>query len=326
MSRRYRQASDSRVRPHDWLLCGQAVMHSNRNGMRMEEIICPLCQAKNNCCGVYRQVTATRDLVKCNVCGLYFVWPLEVASTEPNEAYTKEYYDAWALENLGDDGLAKMKQATFDRLLARVEHYQKSGKLLDIGCALGHLLASAKDRGWEAYGVEVSEYGAEEAAKRIGPNRVWQGDFLELAMPHGSYDVITNVDLIEHVYDINAFLGRCRELLKTGGLLVTVTPDIKSLSHVLMKKTWPHFNDQHVIFFSKESIEKTMTKNGYQVLEIADFRKALNFYYMRSVIRAHGRKVLIGLMELGNVLLPRHIKRMNFYIRHGEMLVIAKKK
>lgn len=292
----------------------------------MEEIICPSCHSENNYLGVYERVTATRDLLKCNICCLYFVWPLESVSTEPNEAYTKEYYDAWALENLGHDGLAGMKRATFDWLLDKVEHYQKVGRLLDIGCALGHLLESAKNRGWEAHGVEVSEYGAGEAVKRIGLNRIWHGDFLDLALPHSSFDVITNIDLIEHVYDVNTFLGRCRELLKPDGLLVTVTPDIKSLSHLLMRKTWPHFNDQHVIFFSKESIEHTMSNNGYQVLEITDFKKALNYYYMRSVIRAHGRNILIGLMELGNAVLPRFIKSINLFMRHGEMLIIAKKK
>lgn len=292
--------------------------------MDMQKLICPACNNKE-ITYIYKELRAKRDLLKCDFCGLYFAWPKPIFN-ENERVYSKEYYEAWSLRELGHEGLAKMKHATFNRLLDIISRYKNSGSLLDIGCAFGHLLDVAKKRGWDGYGVEVSEYAANESRKKVGIDRIFVGDFLDLEIPKDKFDVITMVDIIEHVYDISAVFNKCKELLRNNGLLVIVTPDINSLSHKLFKKHWPHFNEQHITFLSRENIEKILNINGFRLSEISNFKKALNFYYIKSVIYAHCRKSLIFLIKLANILLPANIKKINLFVLHGEMLILSQKK
>ncbi|MFA4888562.1 MAG: class I SAM-dependent methyltransferase, partial [Candidatus Omnitrophota bacterium] len=49
---------------------------------------------------------------------------------------------------------------TFQMRLDDIEKYSSGKKILDIGCAMGLFLEAAQMRGWDPYGIEVSEYAA----------------------------------------------------------------------------------------------------------------------------------------------------------------------
>lgn len=289
--------------------------------MNMHKLACPACN-NEEMTYVYKKLQAKRGLLKCDFCGLSFVWPKPIFN---EHVYSKEYYEAWSLKELGHEGLVKMKHATFDRLFDIISRYKNSGSLLDIGCAFGHLLDVAKRRGWDGYGIEVSEFSANEAKNKIGRDRIFVGDFLALEIPKDKFDVITMVDIIEHTYDISGVFNKCKEWLKNNGLLVIVTPDTGSLSHRFLRKYWPHFNEQHVTFLSRRCAEKIIVINGFRLLEILKFKKALNLYYLTSVVCAHSRKFLIPLIKLVRILMPAYIKRINFFVLQGEILIISQK-
>lgn len=291
----------------------------------MNEPICPACNNKEKIICIYKKLNRTGDLLKCKECGLYFIWPKPLFG-ENKQVYTKEYYNAWSLKDLGYEGLARMKRDTFNPVLDIVAKYKSKGSLLDIGCAFGHLLEVAQERGWESYGIEVSEYAANETRKKIGVDKVMIGNFMDLSLPKVRFDVIIIVDLIEHIYDVNATFKKCKELLKDNGLLVIVTPDIDSLSRKCFRKYWPHFNEQHVIYFSKRCVKRILDINGFRLLNMSNFKKALNFYYVRGVVHAHCRSFLIFLIEIANILIPSAFKKTNIFMLHGEMLVIAQRK
>jgi 2-polyprenyl-3-methyl-5-hydroxy-6-metoxy-1,4-benzoquinol methylase len=288
----------------------------------MSNSICPGCNNKKEIIRVYKKLNKEGDLLRCKKCGLSFIWPNPLLN-EKN--YTKEYYKAWSLKRLGDKGLAEMKRATFKRVLDIVSKYKKKGFLLDIGCGFGYLLEEAEKRGWESYGVEVSEYAANKAKERIDRDRIMIGSVMDLSLSQNKFEVITMVDLIEHIYDIKDILKKCRKLLKKEGLLVIVTPDMDSLSHKCMRRYWPHFNEQHVTYFSKRYIKKILDINGFRLLKKLNFKKALNFYYVRGVAQAHCRIFLIFLVKIANILIPSVFKKINFFTLHGEMVVIAQK-
>lgn len=291
----------------------------------MEEPVCPACGNNIGISRMYKKFFKDGDLLKCKVCDLCFLWPPPEVNATP-QIYKREYYDAWSADNLGNDGLANMKMITFDRVLGTIERFKNIGTLLDVGCALGHLLESAKKRGWDVYGVEISEYSSEEARKRIGNNKVITGDFLDSTFPKGHFDVITMIDIIEHVYNTGDLLKKCHDLLKPDGLLVIVTPNIGGLLHKCLRRYWPHFNNAHVTYFSPKSVHAILELKGFRPSSILNFKKALNFYYIRGVIRAHCRRPLIFLADVFNILIPPTLKRKNIFLSHGEVIVIAHKK
>lgn len=290
----------------------------------MTELRCPACGSAGGVTTLYRDIRMIGDVVRCDACKTAF--PRQ-ATTGPvaSPLYGKSYYDAWSPDVLGEEGLAALKGATGERLLDAVSNYRTGGKLLDVGCAFGHLLRVAEQRGWDGYGVEISAHACGESQKIVPAGRVWNGDFLTAPLPAAPFDVITMVDLIEHIRDVRAVLGRCAALLKDSGLLAIVTPDADSMSRKVLGKSWPHFNKEHALYFSMSGIRGLMRSNGFLVREASPFPKALNMQYARSHLRAYGGSALKATAAALCRVLPDPLTRRIFCIAQGEMLVIAEK-
>ena len=116
--------------------------------------------------------------------------------------------------------------AQFDRDLRDARPFAGL-RLLDIGCG-GGLLSEPMAR----LGAEV--VGADAAAANIPVARIHaeqqglQIDYRnttaeEIAEGGERFDVVLNMEVVEHVADPRAFLRTCHDLLKPGGLTVTST-------------------------------------------------------------------------------------------------------
>lgn len=290
----------------------------------MEKPFCPACKNNNGISIIVSKLFEHKDLAKCKKCGLVFLWPPPEIDTV-SKIYQREYYDAWNMDDLGNDSLSAMKRQTSEKILDMVERFKCKGTLLDVGCAFGYLLESAQKRNWEVLGVEMSEYASGEAQKKIGIGKVMTGDFLGMALPKSYFDVITMVDVIEHVFDTELFLKKCLDLLKPSGLLVIVTPNLGGLLYKCLGNYWPHFNSAHVTYFSTKSIDKVLKMNGFRVLFTTSFKKALNFHYIKGVTIASCKKPLVLITRILNYLLPGFLKHKNVFLPHGEIFVAAQR-
>lgn len=100
--------------------------------------------------------------------------------------------------------------------------------LLDIGCGGGLLCEPMSRLGFRVTGVDASEKGigaARAHAEEQGLDIDYRNTTAEslLAEGAGRYDVILNMEVIEHVADPGRFLRDTVKLLKPGGLMVVAT-------------------------------------------------------------------------------------------------------
>jgi len=137
-------------------------------------------------------------------------------------------------------------------------------KLLDVGCYIGVFLEIAARHGWDAWGVEPSEWAAEQA-KRLGLN-VMHGTLATANLPETSFDVVTLWDVIEHLSDPMAEIRRVYCALKPGGLIVIHTMDIDSLFAHVMGPRWPWLMEMHIYYFSQRTMAAMLRKAGFQVI------------------------------------------------------------
>ncbi|MBI5570935.1 MAG: class I SAM-dependent methyltransferase [Desulfomonile tiedjei] len=140
------------------------------------------------------------------------------------------------------------------------------GKLLDVGCASGEFLALMSAMGWEALGVEPDPEAAKSAVEVLNMKVIPQT--LEAAqLTEACFDLITLNHTIEHVHDPVNFLGKCRQLLKSGGYLAIITPNIDSLGHKAFEDFWVHLDiPRHLHLFSLSSLEACVTRAGFKVV------------------------------------------------------------
>jgi len=101
-------------------------------------------------------------------------------------------------------------------------------KLLDIGCGGGLLCEPMARLGFEVMGVDASERNigtASAHAAEQGLKIDYRASTAEDLLAEGGrrFDVILNMEVIEHVADPGAFLRSCAELLAPGGLMIVAT-------------------------------------------------------------------------------------------------------
>ncbi len=171
-------------------------------------------------------------LVECDDCGLRFL-RVQPAGEGLAALYTAAYFEsdfrcgrsevtyaseeAFRVENEGLlDAFERLAPGP-DPDLAPVPPAGASRRLLELGSAGGWLLKHARERGWQAQGVELSGDAAERSLA-MGLE-VFQGDLLAAALPADSFDLVYMGDVLEHVPDCRAVLVESARLLRTGGHL-----------------------------------------------------------------------------------------------------------
>lgn len=261
-------------------------------------------------------VLQKRDLriVRSPSCGLEWRDPLPDAA-ELAALYAPGYLERWGAHD--ERTLARvreMKRRTYARLFAEIERHRPGGRLLDVGCATGFLLEAAEERGFEAYGLDLNAEAVDFSRRRFG-ERVQRGALEEDRFSGLRFDVVTLVDVFEHVLDPEALLAAARERLAAGGVLVAVMPNAASWVRRLLRGRWPHYALEHLFYWTPHSLERFLADRDWWVLALhTGFRKTFTASYLRSYADCVGSWLPPGLGIAGN---------RAFSVPTGEMLAIA---
>ena len=102
----------------------------------------------------------------------------------------------------------------------------KNIKILDIGCGGGLLSEPMCRLGAEVTGIDASEKNIEIAKLHSKKNNLrinYVCTSPENLKVKNKYDVILNMEIVEHVQDVNFFLRSCGKLLKKNGVMFVAT-------------------------------------------------------------------------------------------------------
>jgi SAM-dependent methyltransferase len=289
--------------------------------------LCPVCGG-----AVARSFRVVRAgvVAMCGWCGSWYRVPRPTAQ-DLAKIYGKDYYDSWGLDE-DEDTAWVSKRATFGPLLHRVkellatvdtENVRKT-RLLDVGAAMGMLLKTAMELGWEVYATEVNHYSADILRKRYGADRVFEGELTNCTFPKKFFDVITMTDVIEHVLDVRATLQTAANLLRPGGVLCLTTPRIDTLSRVLMGSHWLHFKQEHIQYFSRRGIEHLLREAGFCDMTVSGHRKYLTYDYLWTQLQMHRHWLVTPIASFAGDLLPHWLRGRPIGYHCGEMLVMAR--
>ncbi len=124
------------------------------------------------------------------------------------------------------DYITNQIAAEFGRDLVEVEPF-KGLRLLDIGCGGGLLSEPMARLGAEVVGADAAAGNipvAQVHAEQMGLDIDYRHTTAEaLAEAGEQFDVVLNMEVVEHVADPLAYLTACQRLLKPGGLMVAST-------------------------------------------------------------------------------------------------------
>ena len=99
-------------------------------------------------------------------------------------------------------------------------------KILDIGCGGGLLSEPMCRLGANVFGIDASEKNINVAklhAKKNGLDINYKCTSPENFKTETKFDVILNMEIVEHVEDVDLFLKSCAKLLKKDGIMFIAT-------------------------------------------------------------------------------------------------------
>lgn len=167
-----------------------------------------------------------------------------------------------------------------------VNHTQSPAKVLDIGCGNGQFLQYIlRNKGYEAYGIEMAGGSAERAAQiegiQLKVGVLEEGDF-----PEHYFDAITLFHVFEHLTEPIQTLEIIQKILKPNGILVLSFPNIDSFQSQLFKGKWLHLDPpRHLFFFKPEDFKKLMEGYDFEVVEENYFSTEYNpFGFQQSIL------------------------------------------
>jgi 2-polyprenyl-3-methyl-5-hydroxy-6-metoxy-1,4-benzoquinol methylase len=179
------------------------------------------------------------------------------------------------------------------------------GDILDIGCGNGKLLLMARDDGWKAQGLELSELYTEKIKQLFGID-VETANFLDFdAQNSKKYDCIVLRHVLEHLPDSKLAMQKIGSLLKEHGYAMFEFPNIESLeanNKRLLKrlgfkkyKKFPvNFKPGHCNEFCRSSFMKLAEVTGFKVLrwETYSTNALSDFFYQFFSIGTKARALV----------------------------------
>jgi SAM-dependent methyltransferase len=196
----------------------------------------------------------TADIFRCEGCGFLQC---------PNVPPVLELYEKMSDDSYEGTRAARARQAR--ALMNIISRHKKAARLLDVGAGSGILVEEALASGFAARGIEPSSPLQAIAAQRGLP--VTHGVLPNSELP-GPFDVVTLIDVIEHVPDPVDLVRRIKSVMAPDGIFVVVTPDVDSVAARLMGWKWWHFRAAHIGYFNKSTLGLALEKAGLRVIAI----------------------------------------------------------
>jgi SAM-dependent methyltransferase len=218
-------------------------------------------------------------------------------------------------------------------------------QLLDIGCGTGAnlpLLCEAVDEGGSITALDFSPLALQFARDHLGdlPVSLLRGDAIHLPFADGSFDIVTMLDVLEHVEDDGAATREIHRVLRPGGAFILSVPAYQNL--------WSAHDEalHHFRRYEYHGLGKTLRASGLSVWRLSfamSLMPPLAWFWRRFVLPFKPRRpadarrhsegaVLPAVPPFLNRVLIAYLKTEGWLMRHrplnfGTSLVaVARKK
>jgi len=209
-------------------------------------------------------------VVRCRGCEFVYLSPRPTPA-ETERIYERDYFESAdgtqpGYASYGRISAALRREAQEKLAIAR-RFQPPPARLLDHGCGTGVFLAHARDSGYDAFGIDLSQYAVdtlvrdhELPAAHATVESGWGED--------ASFDIVTSWDVLEHMPDPLATLANLRRVLAPGGILVATTPDVTGFDARVLGPYWYGYTKipEHYYYYSRDTLAELLRRAGLEPL------------------------------------------------------------
>ncbi len=254
--------------------------------------VCKICRASSVAIGVKRGKHSSRDyhLRRCNDCG--FAW---VSDPDRDYAriYGEDYYCGRGADALvdyvgelehPDSSLRQFEWQGILEVVKGLAPITARTTWLDFGCGNGGLVRFLNDRAVCA----ASGYETGWIAEKAREHGIAVLDEARLAGRR--FDIVTAIEVLEHVEDPVATLERIRSLLEPGGIFFFTTGNAAPFRQKLLE--WSYVIPEiHISFFTPLALKRAMASAGLEAKDVT-FNAGFAQIYAFKVLKNLGLKKL----------------------------------
>jgi len=198
-------------------------------------------------------------LSRCNRCGCLWTTDERQLQEVLLQAYRRvpdSYFDS---EQVG-----QRHHDFFKWLESLLEEHQCGRSILDVGCGDGSFLSALSDK-WIKHGVEPSAAGTKLSRRK--DLDVTVGTLDCCGAPH-QVDLISAIDVIEHVVDPHIFIESVKQHLKPRGTVLLLTGDASSYPARIAGSQWSYLRwCGHISVFSSDGLQRLLKSHGFEILD-----------------------------------------------------------
>jgi SAM-dependent methyltransferase len=274
--------------------------HAARSGVeQIEEIVCCDLCGQDRVQPLFRPWVGTRrrrryHVVRCPDCGFLYRQP----GIRP-ECLGELYSGAYGCFLTGKYSRERPRRYKLVMdAFSPVFDDGRGRRLLDFGCGAGQFLEIAHERGFECYGVDLSQDAIDRAREAPSGANAYHGSPLDSPqIAAGGFDVITLWSVLAHLPRPVEDLTMLRGLLAPDGVLLILTVNANSLYLKARREAWNGFTPNHLKFFSPTTLPVLVDRAGFAAItmppmtpdSVAAGRAGLSARQERRVRRATER-------------------------------------
>jgi len=221
---------------------------------------------------------------QCRTCGLVYTSP-RLKPPRMLDGYRETKDEGYLLE-------CDSRSMNAYLALSMIRRHAQGGRLLDVGCNTGFFLNAAR-LSYEVAGVEPSSWARSFAKEKLRLD-IRASSLEEARFPDAHFDVVSLIDVIEHLPDPMAALREIARVTKPGGILYLVTPDVDSLSARLLRGKWWGLRPAHIYYFSKRTLRRLLYENGFEVVRTASYGRIFTWRYWLSRLSNYPRPISLA--------------------------------
>jgi SAM-dependent methyltransferase len=227
------------------------------------EVDCPLCDSAE------RTVVAREwglTVVRCTTCSLVYVSPRLRESEKNYYADTETKLAKYGAMLRGE--MAHPRDPNYLEHWATIARFKPRGRVLDVGSHLGFFLRLGRNRQWDLHGVEPSQESAAIGSAAFGLE-IRAGYLPEAGYPPAYFDIVTLVDVFEHVAAPKGLLREIHRIMRPGGVLFIKVPnaDYSLLKHRLLGRLgqFDVFDSrEHIVHYTESTLRRMVEEQGFR--------------------------------------------------------------
>ena len=223
---------------------------------------CPNCGSNN-----YKIISETMKdginlpTVICRECSLIYTNPVP-----PEDLYNLFYLEAYNDFYIHQDSFTpslKGTPADISKIIGMIHDYlpDRNSDILEVGSGSGRFLYYLAEKYPHAIGIEPGSNSSN--AKAVHKLNIIDDFFEAHDFGDQKFNMIIMIHVLEHFYDTDRAISKCRDLLTDNGYMLIEVPNIlkpfRSLDHYFLRYV-------HTVNFSPETVKWFLAKRGFQII------------------------------------------------------------